>query len=427
MGTALWASGRHEEAIAAFREAIRLNKDDSDAHNNLGSALSYQGRLDEAVAAFRQAIRLKKDFAVAYLNLGVALRYKGQVDQAIAAYREAIRIKKDYAQAHHYLGRALRLTGQLEEAIAEFREAIRLNKDVAEVHYNLGLALQVQGRLDEAIAAYREAIRIKKDYAEAHVHLGDALRDKGRLEESLAACREAIRLKKDLAEAYCTLGLTLMFQADFRPALEALRRGHELGSRNPRWNNPSAQWVQKCERLLELDGRLPDFLAGKAKPAGAAECVDLAEVCVFKHLDRAACRFYEEAFATEPKLAARHRSKAAGAAAQAGCGRANDADKVDDKERARLRRQALDWLQADLEAWRHLLDNKSDNASAARVAGVLQRWLTDPTLVVVREPKQLANLPEAERQPWREFWAQVAETLARARQAASLKKKSGVQ
>jgi tetratricopeptide (TPR) repeat protein len=424
LGLALLAKGQQDEAIPSFREAIRLNKDDSDAHNNLGTALWKKGQLDEAIAELREAIRLKKDNAQAHVNLGVVLRHKGQLDEAIAAYREAIRLKKDYAQAHDYLGFGLRLKGQLEEAIAEHREAIRLKKDDARPHYNLGLTLRAKGQLEEAIVSFREAIRLKKDWVEAHLHLGATLRDTGRLEEAIAAFREAIRLKKDDAEAYCSLGLALMFQADFRPALEALRRGHELGSRHPRWGNPSAMWVQKCEQLLVLDGRLPAFLAGKAMPAGAAERVELAELCVLKHLDRAACRFYEEAFAAEPKFAVAHRYQAARAAAQAGCGRAKDADKLDDKERTRLRRQALDWLQAELRMLGRLLDRKPDKGpSAADVARGLQGLLADPSFVALREPKQLARLPEAERQAWQKLWDDVAATLASARQAPKPEKK----
>ena len=43
------------------------------AHCNLGAALSHQGRHKEAEAAFREAIRLKPDDPLAHHNLGAAL------------------------------------------------------------------------------------------------------------------------------------------------------------------------------------------------------------------------------------------------------------------------------------------------------------------------------------------------------------------
>ena len=57
--------------------------------------------MDEAIAEYRQAIRIKPDDAEAHSNLGVALQVKGQLDEAIAECREAIRLKPDYAEAHN--------------------------------------------------------------------------------------------------------------------------------------------------------------------------------------------------------------------------------------------------------------------------------------------------------------------------------------
>jgi tetratricopeptide (TPR) repeat protein/tRNA A-37 threonylcarbamoyl transferase component Bud32 len=426
LGTALRDKGQLNESIAKCREAIRLKPNLVAAHYNLGNALQEKGQLAEAIAAYREAIRLKPDLAWAHINLGNALRKKGQLDEAIAAYREAIRVNKDFPEAHYALGIALREKGQLDKAIAAYREAIRLKKDYSEAHNNLGIALQAKGQLAEAIAAYREAIRIKPENTSAHYNLGNALWEKGKLDEAIAAFREAIHRKKDYAEAHCNLGEVLRQQGLFRQALKEMRRGHELGSRNPRWPYPSAQWVRRCERLVELDGRLPDILAGKIKPASPAEWIELAGLCSLKQRHRATARFYEEAFATDPKLAAdpnaSHRYNAARAAALAGCGQGKD-DPAADPERARLRGQALVWLRGDLKVWRQLLDKESDKARPA-VLEQMRHWLRDPDFNGVRG-KAIAQLPEAEREPWQKLWDDVADTLARAQARTTSEKKPG--
>jgi hypothetical protein len=176
--------------------------------------------------------------------------------------------------------------------------------------------------------------------------------------------------------------------------------------------------VQRCERLVELDGQLPDFITRKKLPASPAEGIELAGLCSLKRLHRAAVRFYEDAFAAQPKLAdnlsAAHRYDAACAAVLAGCGQGQDAAKLDDKERACLRRQALDWLRADFQARGRLLDRAPDKArAAATLTNVLRHWLADRDLAGVRGREALARLPEAERQPWQELWDDVATTLAR--------------
>jgi serine/threonine protein kinase/tetratricopeptide (TPR) repeat protein len=427
LGNALLTKGQLDEAIAAYREALRLKKDDARVRNNLGNALSDKGQLGEAIAEYHEALRLKKDDALVHNNLGSALHRKGQMDEAIAAYREALRLKKDFAKAHYNLGNALRAKGQLDEAIAEYREAIRIKKDYAEAHCNLGLALHDKGQDDEAIAAYREAIRLKKDLPEPHNNLAFALHRRGRLDEAIAAYREAIRIKEDYPEAHVNLGIALRQKGQYCEALKEVRRGHELGSRNPGWRDPSAEWVRQLERLVELDGRLPGILKRKTAPVSPRDGVELAGICSLKQLNRAAARLYEGAFAADPKLlddlSAAHRYNAACAAALASCGQGKDADKLDGKERARLRQQALDWLRADLEGWRRLLDRGPDN-DRPMIVEKMRQWLADTDLTGVRGAAALARLPEAERPAWQKLWHDVADTLARVQTRAPPEKKS---
>jgi len=456
LGLNLEARGQREEAIAAYRELVRI-ENNAGAHNVLGNALAANGQVDEAIAEYRKTIRLKFDSWPAYVGLGRALEAKGRLDEAIAEYRKAIWIKNDYFETHYYLSAALKQKGQideanaelrealrldaerhwnigvglakkgrLDEAIAKFREAIRLNKDDAEAHFYLGVGLVDKRRRDEAIAAFREAIRLKPDFAEAHNDLGIILKDKGQLDEAIAAYREAIRIKQDYPEAHCNLGNALRQQGSFPEALEELRRGHELGSREPDWRYPSARWVRQCERQVELDGKLPGFLERKSVPASPAEQIELAELCSLKRLHHAAARFYEEAFAAETKLAddldAGHRYYAACAAALAGCGVGKDTGNLDDRERARLRPQALAWLRGDLTAWGRFLDQEPDKDSAAsKVTEGLQRWLVDPDFAGVRGSRALAKLPEAERQPWQKLWSDVTEMRIRDRALSTTK------
>jgi serine/threonine-protein kinase len=288
----------------------------------------------------------------------------------------------------------------------------------------------IQGRLDEAITEFREAVRLNQGDAIARNSLGHLLFDTGRLDEAIAEYREAIRLKADYAEVHCNLGNALRSQGDYVGSLAMYRKGHELGSKRPGWPFPSAQWVAQAERLVEVDGKLPAIFSGKVKPAHVGEILGFAQLCSAKKLHGASARFWAEAFQAQPKLAddltVQHRYNAACAAALAGCGHGKDTDKLDDPQRARLRRQALDWLRADLDAWRRLQDTEPDKArSAAAVTRVLQHWLVDPDFASVRGRAALAKLPEAERRGWQELWSGVADTLARVQIQMTPEKKLG--
>jgi tetratricopeptide (TPR) repeat protein len=156
------------EAEERYREAIRMNPNDVDAHYNLGNLLYDLERDDEAEKEYREAIRINPDYAAAHKNLGNLLYDLERDEEAEKEYREAIRINPDYAAAHNNLGILLKKLERDEEAEKEYREAIRINPDYAAAHKNLGILLKKLERDEEAEKEYREAIRINPDYAAAH-------------------------------------------------------------------------------------------------------------------------------------------------------------------------------------------------------------------------------------------------------------------
>jgi serine/threonine-protein kinase len=253
--------------------------------------------------------------------------------------------------------------------------------------------------------------------APAHANLGNSLRTRGRLDEAIAACRQAICLDPDFAEAYCHLGLALGTQGHFPDALAALQRGHQLGQTTPGWSYPSADWVRECQRLLDLDRRLPGILRGEDRSASAAERVTLAQLCrLYKHRYAAAARLYAEAFAGQPLLAedlrAGHRYHAACAAALAAAGQGSDRAGVGDAERAAFRRYALTWLRADLAAWARV--GQGSPQTRQSVIQALRHWLNNPDLAGLRDPQQIGRLPAEEQPACRRLWADVAALLRQA-------------
>ncbi len=111
-----------------------------------------------------------------------------------------------------------------------------------------------------------------------------------------------------------------------------------------------------------------------------------------------------------------HRYNAACAASLAAAGNGKNAEKLQDQDKAKLRRLALDWLRADLALWRQ--QRKSGNAQdLQRLIETLAHWQRDSDLIFGRDARELAKLPEDEREPWRELWADVARLLMEAKAA----------
>jgi tetratricopeptide (TPR) repeat protein len=418
-GNGLADHGKMAEAEVQYRKALELKPDYADAHCNLGNALQEQGKPREAEAEHRESLRLQPKDPLAHISLGNALAAQGKLPEAMAEYHKALRLRPDEPKAHYNLGTALGAQGKLGEAEAEFRQALRLRPDYASARSNLGITLASQGKLADAEAEFRAAIRLRPDMPEAHGNLGNVLQEQGKLTAAEAEFREAIRLRPGFADAHCNLGQTLRLQGRFADSLDAFRRGHELGSKQPNWRYPSAALVQEAQQLVALDSEVSGVLQGKARPAAAGEQLALAHFCQkHKKLYAAAARFYADAFAADPKLAdglhQPHRYNAACAATLAGCAQGEDAAKLDDGERARLRRQALAWLRADLAAYREFLDKNPEQARPG-VQQRLRHWQQDADFAGVRGDS-LAKLPERDRQNWHRLWTDVEGTLKKAHQ-----------
>jgi tetratricopeptide (TPR) repeat protein len=279
------------------------------------------------------------------------------------------------------------------------------------------------GRPVEAEAGYRTAIRLQAEFADAiYYNLGTVQEAQGRLDDAEAAYREALRLNPEFPDAHCNLGRVLLQTGRFAEALLERRRGHELGRRRADWLYPSGQWVREAERLVALDPRLPAVLKGRDRPADAAERVTFAQICYFRKLYAAAARLYAEALVADPRLKddrqAGHAYNAACSAALAGSGQGKDDPAPDDRTRAKLRSQALDWLRDELAAWSRLVDGGTPDARA-RVQQLLAQWKADPDLGGLRDPTALVKLPEDEQRACQALWSEVDAVLSRVRRGPS--------
>jgi tetratricopeptide (TPR) repeat protein len=144
LGLAFRDRDRLDEAIASYREAIRIYPAFQDAHVNLSKALLAKGRPEDWLNETAIVAALDPNDSEKQYNLGVALAGDGRFEDAIVAFRAAVRLKPDYAKAHANLGSALASLGQLDEAIEEFTKALRIDPGLEGLHDNLDAALDLR-------------------------------------------------------------------------------------------------------------------------------------------------------------------------------------------------------------------------------------------------------------------------------------------
>jgi tetratricopeptide (TPR) repeat protein len=102
---------RHEQAVAAYREAVRLQPEFPSARNNLGNSLVAVGDWAGAEEQFLIAVRQDPAYADAHCNLGLVRLRQGRADEAAACFRRALQLEPGHPRATALLARLAQPTG----------------------------------------------------------------------------------------------------------------------------------------------------------------------------------------------------------------------------------------------------------------------------------------------------------------------------
>lgn len=171
LGEAYGGLKQYDQAIAAYRDAVRLRPDDADAWFNLGVSYGFMLRYPEAIEAYGEAQRLNPKRIDASYNLGNAYSTLKQYDLAIQSYREALRHKPDHVDAWINLGVSYGRARQYDEAIKAYRKALQLQPKSADAWYNLGVAHYRQGQFDKVQEIYLTLRQLDPTLAQTYVQL----------------------------------------------------------------------------------------------------------------------------------------------------------------------------------------------------------------------------------------------------------------
>ncbi len=110
------------EEIRVLEAAVKANPSDARAHYYLGNALASKHRRAEAVAAWREAVRLEPSNATAWRNLGVYLSVNSETRaEGVAAYRRSI--EADPSNYRAYVALMTALENDLPGRLAVFEKA----------------------------------------------------------------------------------------------------------------------------------------------------------------------------------------------------------------------------------------------------------------------------------------------------------------
>ena len=96
-GIRLYDSAKFSEALAAFKESIKIRPQDAQAHFMQGMSEARLQLYKEAVESFKRAVRIKPAWPDAQFRLGVVSHVSGRRVLAIDAYTSLVKLKSPLA------------------------------------------------------------------------------------------------------------------------------------------------------------------------------------------------------------------------------------------------------------------------------------------------------------------------------------------
>ncbi len=159
--------GYWKNSKTLFEHALAVTSENYLAHHLLGTVLEDSGKSNEAIPHFREAIRIMPQYELTYNNLGVALAKQGNLAEAEKLWRHELELDPSAADVYSNLGHMYQEQRKVPEAIQQFETALRLDPNQVSAHYNYGILLANIGKVEEAKYHFAEAIRISPGYLPA--------------------------------------------------------------------------------------------------------------------------------------------------------------------------------------------------------------------------------------------------------------------
>ena len=164
LGNTLKIQDKNEEAINAFKKSISLNKNFSEAYNNLANVQKKVERFDDALLNYKKAISVKQDNLEAYYNLANLFKFLKNYDEAIKNYKNVIKLNPNFSDAYNNIGTIYSILGKFNDAREFYLKSIKINKFFAEPYKNY-VQLSKIDQKDEVFEILKEIVK-KKDLDE---------------------------------------------------------------------------------------------------------------------------------------------------------------------------------------------------------------------------------------------------------------------
>lgn len=217
-GERLIQEGEYERALKRLNKAAELLPANAQVWNHIGLAQHGLGNYQEAIKAYSQALKLDRDLAAVHFNLGSLFLDMNRLPDAINRLRVFVTVQPDHAEGWVKLGTTLLRSGNPDQAETAFMRALQKTPRDPEIHNNLGLVHVQRKRPRDAMRCFRNALQLNPNYAPAmlnqaiveHYHLGDK-------RAALASYQRYLQTKPSPGNAQRVQAIVANLQAELNP------------------------------------------------------------------------------------------------------------------------------------------------------------------------------------------------------------------
>jgi serine/threonine protein kinase/tetratricopeptide (TPR) repeat protein len=173
LGSIQLATGEHNDALASFERALKLDPRNNEAMTALARLYDRMGRPNDAERTYRRAIELRPDYWGAYNLLGAFYAGRAQYEQALRMFQMVAGLTPESSLGYKNIGVVSIYLGRYPEAEAALKRANEISPS-AEAYSNLSVCATFQGRHEEAVHLLEKAVELNPNNDQNWRNLGDA-------------------------------------------------------------------------------------------------------------------------------------------------------------------------------------------------------------------------------------------------------------
>lgn len=156
-----------ESVIQQYREILKIQPDDFEAHYQIAATLLDEQKWDQAIEELKKLLEISPKNVDVLNMLGWALLNAGQVDAAFNAWKKSLQIdpknpttRDNLIRAHLSLGKRLRDNGLYTPALVHFKALLKYLPRSPEVHFEIGSTYLLRGDIASAYNEFNTVLKI---------------------------------------------------------------------------------------------------------------------------------------------------------------------------------------------------------------------------------------------------------------------------